>query len=625
MPLVMPAGRADLQKMDGRIYQALEKQAHYLLGLVHPWDRDPQLLLVTDSRSDEHHIRPNTGVVAGLCFLHRFGPYEDGVVGVSRADLLGKTIVPMMRYLVATHVTGERATGDGKQWGDAWQSAHWAQMLGCGVWWVWDDLPADLRIAVRRVVAHEADRIAREKVPYQIKLDTKAEENAWNSRVLSIAVLLMPGDPRRAEWETAFRKWAFSSFLRPADAHSQPLVDGRTVASQFGGANIYDDFTLENHNIVHPDYMTCFSLSLSAGLDYVTSGRTPPECLLYNAGGIYENLKWFVLPDGGFVYPNGQDWQLFRNADWVGSHLLMAVFARDGDAWELANRSLDTLEKMQRRHASGAIYAPGESFFASTQSDRLVSLAGAWLTLKCADRIPRAFHEPLGVRRLDCGKIILHRTPAAIHTFSWGAAVMAQCVPLQLDRIVSPDSRNGIGHVTLKGAAKPLPVHIHRVEVTQGDDWFAADLTLDHGKDQIRAELQFRSNADGTWIAREKLVALSDVTTAEVATGLIGVLNDPGWVYEKGRREIVLDGRKEVIPALSGKTVAGAAREITVDSALRIHSERPLQFRYAGAKTPERSRATDALALNYLGGDRSWRKGDVISEYQATIRTGIKP
>lgn len=548
--LVEPRGRADLEEMDQRIYVAAEKLARYLRGLVRPWKEDPSVSLLTESRHDEHHIRPNAGAVEGFCVLYRFGAYRESAVGVSRAKLLQETILPMMRYLVSTHVAGSRPTGDGRRWGDVWQSAHWAQMLGHGAWYVWDDLPGDVSAGVARVVAHEADRIARTMPPHQIRLDTKAEENAWNSRILSVAVLLMPSDTRRLGWEAAIQKWAMSSFLRPADARSQAVVDGRTVAAQFTGANIYDDFTLENHNIVHPDYMTCFSLSLGASLEYTMTGRRPPECLLHNVPGIYENLKWFVLPDGGFVYPNGQDWQLFRNADWIGPHVQMAVFGRDPDAWSLACRSLDTLEKMQARSDTGAVYAPGETFFASTQTDLLRSLATSWLILKTADRIERAPRDPRGVRRLDSGKIILRRTGSAVHTFSWGAKVMAQCVPYRLDRIVSPHQGNGIGHIMVKGRRGPLPTKLRDVNVTRGDDSFTAELVLDHGK-AVRATLHFCSNPDGSWTMREKLIALSDVTTTEVATGLIGILNHPGWVYERGRRKIRSDARHEEVLALT--------------------------------------------------------------------------
>lgn len=113
-----------------RVYRAAEHQARYLLTLVHPWEGDPDLLLITASRSGEHFIRPNTGMIEGLAFLYRFGPYDERLVGISRRDLLDKVLLPMMRYCMLTHVTGDRVTSDGERWGNHWQSAHRAQMLG---------------------------------------------------------------------------------------------------------------------------------------------------------------------------------------------------------------------------------------------------------------------------------------------------------------------------------------------------------------------------------------------------------------------------------------------------------------------------------------------------------------
>ena len=119
MPLRLPAqAPASVREVQNRIYRAVQKQAHHLLGTVHPWEEDPSLRLLTDSRSGEHWIRPNTGAIEGFAFLHRFGPYDEKVTGVSRPELLDDTIVPMMRYLVATHVTGTRATSDGKRCAD---------------------------------------------------------------------------------------------------------------------------------------------------------------------------------------------------------------------------------------------------------------------------------------------------------------------------------------------------------------------------------------------------------------------------------------------------------------------------------------------------------------------------
>ncbi|GAB6186872.1 hypothetical protein [Thermopirellula anaerolimosa] len=620
LPLTLPESHdPSVLEWQGAIYDAAQRQARYLLSLVHPWREDSSLLLATESRSEEHWIRPNTGIVEGLAFLYRFGPYNTALVGVDR-DALLPTIVGMMRYLTATHVTGNRVTGDGRPWGNAWQSAHWAQMLGRAAWWLWDDLPDDLRRDVRRVIAHEAARFVDAVPPHQLKNDTKAEENAWNSQIFSVALLLMPDDPRREAWERAFQRWVVSSFLRPADEHSSRIVDGRPISEQFIGANLFDDFTLENHGMVHPDYMQTFGLSLGCELDFRMTGRRPPEALLYNTAGIYENLKWFVLPDGGFVYPSGQDWRLFRNADWLRGHILMAVFGHDPEAWPLARRSLEVIRRMQARNPSGAVYQPQEFFFASTQTDLLRSLAHAWLVLRYASDTKGEYHDRLGIRRLDSGQIILNRTPNAVHTLSWGAVVMAQCVANRLDRIVSPDQRNGIGHIRLEGSPKALPIKLMDAAVTDKDGGFDATLIVEHGPGVVRADLRYVSRADGRFEMSERLTALQDVTTAEIATGLIGILNNPTWIYETGRRRVTVDGQTVLVEALGGKTIdAAGSRELDIDGVLHITAPRPLAAWYGGAKDYERARVTDRLYLNRTAESRDWKKGDVISEYQATI------
>lgn len=620
MPLVLPeACRAELAPVQSRVYRMAMQHARGLLRTVERWTAEPSLLLLTESKSTEHYIRPNTGMVEGLAFLCRFGPYDKSVVGQTRADLLKKVLTPMLRYLVVTHVTGSRKTSDGKPWGDAWQSAHWAQAMGRGAWWVWSDLPEDLRAGVVRVVAHEADRFADAVPPHRIQQDTKAEENAWNSQILSVAVVLMPDDPRRPGWERAFQRWAFSALLRPADERSPARVDGRSVAEQYTGANLYNDFTLENHGFVHPDYMTCFSLSLGCALDYTLTGRRPPEALLHNVAGVYENLKWFSLPDGGFVYPSGQDWALFRNPAWTYAHLLMAVYGGDGDAWSLSLRGLATAEKMQAGSSQGTVFRAGEYFFASTQHDAFRKMAHEWLLLQTAGAIDDRPQPKLGVRRLDAGKLILRRTPQAIHTVSWGARIMAQCVPYRLDRIVSPDMRNGIGEVRVKGKSRPLPVTVRSADVTDGADTFRVRLVVDHGE-HVRAHLEYVSEADGAWIMRERLEMLEEGALEQIQTGLIGILNNPAWVYERGRRTLSMDGQSQTVPAQSGKQWEGQARRIEIDSILQIESERAMNFVYAAAKAADRGRATDRLYLNAVAVPEAWQTGQTLSECEVRVR-----
>jgi hypothetical protein len=608
-------------KMQDRIYLAMQKQLPSLLLRVHPWSEDQTLLLTTDSKSGEHHIRPNTSMIEGMAFLYRFGPYDEKITGISRADLLKQVLLPMMRYCLVTHKTGDRPTSDGKSWGDAWQSAHWAQMLGNAAWWIWDDLPPDMQESVRRLVAHEADRFVHADPPHNLRSNTKAEENAWNSQIMAVAVVLMPDDPRRADWEKGFQRWAFSALLRPADENSQTMIDGKTVAEQYTGANVLDDFTLENHGFVHPDYMTTFNTTLGCALRYQLTGRRPPEALLHNVAAMYENLKWFTLPDGGFVYPNGQDWELFRNPGWVYPHVLMAVFAHDPDAWQLANNSLVTLEKMQKRNPSGDIQRDDEFEFPSSRVSLFRSLGLAWLALNSVQQIEDSPQPRLGILRLDSGKVILHRTPHVINSLSWGTKPMAMCVPLRLDRIVSPDQRSGIGRIWIEGSEEPLPVQAVDAQVNQDGESFSADLVVEHGEKLFRAEIHVASDPEGVLTLKEKLVALTDVKTSEIATGLVGILNHPHWIYETGQRAVSFDGETRQVLALSGtKLQRSGISSITIDDALRIGSDHPLSVKYQADHKMKRGRATDALYLNYLGEKLSWHKGQVVSEYAVRIR-----
>ncbi|MFO7903789.1 MAG: hypothetical protein ACQESR_08370 [Planctomycetota bacterium] len=619
MPSELPEPRAELEPAAKQLYQALMRQAHYLLGTVHRWEEEPALKLLTDSKSREHWIRPNTSTLLGLAVLRRWGPYDANVVGVPRDGLLDDYMIPMMRYLVATHCTGDRATSDGKPWGDAWQSAHWAYALGRAAWFSWEDLPDDVRAGVRRVVAHEAERFVDKIPPHGMKRDTKAEENAWNSRIFSAAVLLMPDDPRRKAWEQAFLRWAISSYMRPSDAHCQQVVDGKPVAEWFHGACIFEDYTCENHGFVHPGYMGCIGLTLSCHLDFRMTGRDTPRAVAWNAGGVYENLKWMATPDGGYIYPSGQDWALFRNPQKAHLHLMMAAFEGDTDGWSLAEAGWDAMKEMQARSADGRVFLPGEYRFPSTQHDTIAMFGLQWLYLHVADPIRDNPTERLGTRHLESGGLVLHRTPNAFVTLSYGANVMAQVAAMRPDRIASPHQRALIGSVSVAGEkGAPVP-SVSAVDVDVAEDRFTATLRVNHGP-SVRANLTFTSKPEGTLHVRETLVAVKDVTTTRVATGLVGVLNNKQWIHETGRRTLTLDDESTVIPAHSGKTLASNARRIAIDDALTIASDAPLNARYLGATGPKRGRATDRLYLNYIDARKAWKAGETISRYEAVIR-----
>ena len=90
----------------------------------------------------------------------------------------------------------------------------------------------------------------------RVKLDTEAETVAWNSTILSLAANMMPTHPHNAKWREAAKRYAYTIFATSKDLEDgTPGDDGKPVKDWVAGANIHDDFTLENHGRFHIDYV----------------------------------------------------------------------------------------------------------------------------------------------------------------------------------------------------------------------------------------------------------------------------------------------------------------------------------------------------------------------------------
>ena len=170
------------------------------------------------------------------------------------------------------------------------------------------------------MVCDEADRFMGQIPPAQVKDDTKAEENAWNAKVISLAFNMFPKHPHHAKWGITAERWNASSFLREADIKANRIIDGYPIEHAVKGAT---STTTTRWKITTACIrITCRVLGSVDTSGSVTNGRETirPKALTVNAEGVYGTLKKLAFPDGGFIYPNGQDWQLHRQADWVSIH-----------------------------------------------------------------------------------------------------------------------------------------------------------------------------------------------------------------------------------------------------------------------------------------------------------------
>ena len=297
------------------VRSALLQSERYLLGAqyIERWyssryDRFTDILSRAAPNLQEYAVRRPAMAALTTAVAARTRAHNDAVVGRTREEAIRYT-----DWLVRS-IACEHAAVTPGGWGADWQTAHWAMLTGQAAWLVWDYLTPQTREYVAQMLVFEADRRLMHRVDYWadasgaivIPGDTKAEENAWNSGVLELALVMMPKHPQAANWRRKAVDLETAAFARLADINSGAVVNGHTLAARLDGANAYDDFTVENHRIVHPDYMTNIQQSWWAADVAGLAGRTVPQSAFHNAASVYGAFSTLNFPEGAASPVNGQ-------------------------------------------------------------------------------------------------------------------------------------------------------------------------------------------------------------------------------------------------------------------------------------------------------------------------------
>lgn len=331
--------------------------------------------------------------------------YDADRVGVARSEAEDRTL-KLVRSMALSH----RSNTPGG-WGGDWQGGLRTAHMGYAGWMLWDDLSAVDREYLRRAVEDEAERLLAEPVPYYRDEsgtvirpgDTAAEENAWNSMLMSLATAMMPRHPNWSVWMDRNLELMISAFSRPENVTSERLVNGKPLSVWLNGSNIENNGLAINHGIVHPDYMTTLDLNLMAGAGYTLAGKHTPEGVFLNAKYVYDALvdHEFASPPyrapGGTIYvPDAAPVYYPQGTDWSPSRIMiygsLDVMARSYGFDDLASTKAQYWENLhvggalaqQSRHPDGKMFAPGE--FTSEENDGAVVPARAYLTEWLASR-----------------------------------------------------------------------------------------------------------------------------------------------------------------------------------------------------------------------------------------------
>jgi hypothetical protein len=365
-------------------------------------------------------------------------------------------------YLAATHVTGNTTCpADDKPWGRSWQSSLWVGASGLAALLVWDDLDAETRERVERVVVAEADHKLNLPPRNGTPGNTAAEENGWDTQAPAIGVALFPHHPNAVRWLRAAQLLAVNTYSTASDAQSDAPLAGERVRDVVTTVNLHDDFTLDNHGFFHPSYLKVSGQELGESLVMLSmsdrrhgtdwAARYRPYAL-HNLENTWKVMHRLVLPEGEYAFPSGSDWAIHLPTD-QSYYAYIATALQDPQAALAERRGI-----AGARHRRAA--SPPGRFLGATNFEwwwepiALKRFAMAILHLSLARAPTPAADGALRDRTetwfSDPTRILLHRNPRYLVTVSMRRRPTAQLIPIGKSHLAHP-------HVTTPRTDAILP------------------------------------------------------------------------------------------------------------------------------------------------------------------------
>lgn len=356
----------------------------------------------------ENAIRDWGHTCFALASALKTGIYDAEIAGITSEDAARMTV-----KLAAT-LARNHCANSFNGWGNQWQSALWAENVMFSCWLMWDYMTVADREFALNMLVYEADRFIGTEAPYYMDKngrvispnDTKAEENAWNSRILAIAVCMLPEHKNNKLWEGKLIEYLLSSCAVPEDTDSEKIIDGFKLKDILKGSNLYSDGTMMNHGLHHIDYMTTTIEGMTdTTIIYALAGREIPASSIFNHDTIYTALVSLDLgvydksKAGQHFYGRSSDGKAGNTLnmpginDWGGKWYTSCcladteaeIFGLDKNCPEGLKASewltvhLEEVLRMISRNDRGEIFAEGENYFVSGETYAIQNLCKSYL------------------------------------------------------------------------------------------------------------------------------------------------------------------------------------------------------------------------------------------------------
>ncbi|MBR5655092.1 MAG: hypothetical protein IKW98_00185 [Prevotella sp.] len=509
--------------------------------------------------NDERGVRPNADLGMVCAFLVKYAKGKVVLPISVTWDEVEEMAMKSLIFSYSTHKANKLKVCSGNNYwgstgtGDAvWESSLWAMSVAYSAFFQWDKLTEVQRGYIEKLLKAECNYELNRSIPTGYAGDTKAEENGWEADVLAATLGLFPYDELASKWFERLRLFAINSYSHSSDRQNQTIVDpdydSNTIAQLYRGQNLYDDYTLQNHNYFHTSYQNVVMQELGEAalalllfqkeLHGKETWRT--NALMHHNREVQtEVLNWLALTDGELAMPNGNDWSLFLY-DQITSYSTNACFLRDADALMLENLAYKYIKARQKTTSDGSwlLRADVGARRMGVEAHRVMM---TWLmhhVMSTADLTATDFESfrqrHSAAKVFNTQNIVRAFTRDRFTTFSWSEGLNSYtgyiaANSVDKNKIIVPyranNTGNFIGLYTVNGRKTNATPVVNGIYQLQGDAW-VMNGELNTNDATLNNRFAIYSTPGNAVIYIDYVRAKADCTITEEKGGLMAISMD---------------------------------------------------------------------------------------------------
>lgn len=595
--------------------------------------------------NDERGVRPNADLSMICAFLVKYGKpagvtLPAGVTWAKIEDMAMKSLV----FAYSTHKANKLKVCSGNNyWGSTstsdavWESSLWAMSVAYSAYFQWDKLTDAQKDYIYKMLKAECNYELGRSIPTGYAGDTKAEENGWEADILAATLGLFPNDALAPKWFDRLRAFAINSYSHTSDAQNteaiDPEYDDKSVADYYKGQNLYDDYSLQNHNLFHTSYQNVVMQELgeaALALKMFQLGLHGEEiwktnALMHNNQQVQDSiLNWLALADGELAMPNGNDWSLFLY-DQITSYTTQACFQKDPNALMLENLAYKYIMARQKTTNDGSwlLRADVGARRMGVEAHRVMMTYLMHDVLSTQDVTPTAWDDfnrkYSEAKMIPCQNVVRASSDDRFTCFSWSNGLKSYTGyfasnSVDKNKIVVPYRANNTGNLTgwyevsgKKTDATPVVSGVYKLD----GNAYVMNGELDVNESSLNNRFAIYSTPNNAIMYLDYVTAKSSAAITAEKGGLLAISTDE---LTKLTRTLYYNSNEGIgHKQLDGSTFTNFDTEwINIDNELGVASVgNGKQFAF-GDRGANNSIYTSKLYPMYSNDYRSVNAGDVV-------------